>query len=72
MARRRSTNHHELNGGQAVTQTIEAPAINLDDLRKAIQDEYALVADEPEHGFHFLVGRPLAHLRRSGSRRWPR
>jgi SAM-dependent methyltransferase len=41
---------------------IEVPAIVLDNLRKAIQDEYALVADEPEHGFHFLVGRPLAQL----------
>jgi arsenite methyltransferase len=41
-------------------QTIEKAAIDLDDLRRAIQDEYALVAQEPEHGFHFLVGRPLA------------
>jgi SAM-dependent methyltransferase len=45
-----------------MTQTIEPPAIDLDELRKAVQDEYALVADQPEHGFHFLVGRPLAHL----------
>jgi len=44
------------------TQTIEPPGIDLDSLRQAIQDEYALVADEPEHGFHFLVGRPLAQL----------
>jgi hypothetical protein len=42
--------------------TIAAPAVDLDDLRRAIQDEYALVAREPEHGFHFLVGRPLATL----------
>src|SRR5205814_1034160 len=40
----------------------EAPAVDLDSLRQAIQDEYKLVADEPEHGFHFLVGRPLAQL----------
>src|SRR6266536_1680012 len=45
-----------------MTQMIQPPAIDLNDLRKAIQDEYALVADEPEHGFHFLVGRPLAQL----------
>src|SRR5215471_14856102 len=45
-----------------MTQTIQAQAIDLDELRKAIQDEYALVAEQPEHGFHFLVGRPLAHL----------
>src|SRR5437867_3058164 len=45
-----------------MTQTIATPAVDLDDLRRAIQDEYALVAMEPEHGFHFLVGRPLARL----------
>jgi SAM-dependent methyltransferase len=45
-----------------MTRTIEPPAIDLDNLRKAIQDEYALVAEQPEHGFHFLVGRPLAQL----------
>lgn len=45
-----------------MVQTIETPAIDLDSLRQAIQDEYALVAKEPEHGFHFLVGRPLAQL----------
>src|SRR5215207_2422858 len=43
-------------------QTIEPPAIDLEVLRQAIQDEYALVADDPEHGFHFLVGRPLAQV----------
>jgi len=45
-----------------MTQTIGIPAIDLEALRQAIQDEYALVADQPEHGFHFLVGRPLAQL----------
>jgi len=45
-----------------MTQAIQPPAIDLDQLRKAIQDEYALVADQPEHGFHFLVGRPLTQL----------
>jgi arsenite methyltransferase len=45
-----------------MVQTIAPPAIDLEILRQAIQDEYALVADEPEHGFHFLVGRPLAQL----------
>jgi SAM-dependent methyltransferase len=34
----------------------------LKHLRRAIQEEYAVVAQEPEHGFHFLVGRPLARL----------
>jgi arsenite methyltransferase len=36
--------------------------VDLDVLRRAIQDEYAVVAQEPEHGFHFFVGRPLARL----------
>lgn len=43
-------------------QVTETPAVDLDNLRQAIQDEYALVANEPEHGFHFLVGIPLAQL----------
>lgn len=34
----------------------------LEQLRKAIQDEYALVAEEPAHGFHFHTGRPLARI----------
>jgi SAM-dependent methyltransferase len=45
-----------------MTQTIHPPSFDLDELRQAIQDEYAPVADRPEHGFHFLVGRPLAEL----------
>ena len=45
-----------------MTHTVETPAVDLDSLRRAIQEEYAVVAQEPEHGFHFLVGRPLARL----------
>jgi arsenite methyltransferase len=42
---------------------MPAPAnVDIDSLRKAIQDEYALVAEHPDRGFHFLVGRPLANL----------
>ena len=44
-----------------MAQAIETPAIDLDRLRQVILDEYALVADEPQHR-HFLVGRPLALL----------
>jgi arsenite methyltransferase len=36
--------------------------LNLEDLRTAIQDEYACVAREPQRGFHFHTGRPLALL----------
>jgi arsenite methyltransferase len=45
-----------------MTQTLVTPPVDLDVLRQAIQDEYAFVAQEPEHGFHFFVGRPLARL----------
>src|SRR5258708_2372666 len=49
-------------GAASMTQTLVTPAVDLDVLRRAIQDEYAVVAQEPEHGFHFFVGRPLARL----------
>lgn len=38
------------------------PALDTDQLRQAIQDEYAVVARSPQQGFHFHTGRPLAHL----------
>jgi SAM-dependent methyltransferase len=43
-----------------MVRTIEPPTVDLENLRRAIQAEYALVAENPEHGFHFLVGYPLA------------
>jgi SAM-dependent methyltransferase len=36
--------------------------LDIDGLRHAIQEEYAVVATEPERGFHFHTGRPLARL----------
>jgi SAM-dependent methyltransferase len=36
--------------------------LDRDELRRAIRDEYALVATEPARGFHFHTGRPLAAL----------
>lgn len=36
--------------------------LDVDQLRQAIQDEYAVVANEPGHGFHFHTGRPLARI----------
>jgi arsenite methyltransferase len=36
--------------------------LNLNELRTAIQEEYACVANTPDRGFHFHTGRPLAHL----------
>ena len=36
--------------------------LDVDGLRQAIQDEYALVANEPERDFHFHTGRRLAAI----------
>ena len=45
-----------------MTHVIETPEVDLQQLRQAIQAEYALVAREPDRGFHFHTGRPLAAL----------
>jgi arsenite methyltransferase len=47
---------------QDLTKAPTVPDVNLNDLRQAIQDEYKIVAEDPEHGFHFHTGRPLAAL----------
>lgn len=49
-----------LAGGSKMSEVIEDLGIKLEELRAAIQDEYAQVALEPERGFHFHTGRPLA------------
>src|SRR5438067_11833853 len=36
--------------GEHMAQTLETPAVDLEVLRQAIRDEYAVVADDPEHG----------------------
>ena len=36
------------------------PVVDREQLRAAIREEYALVAKDPGHGFHFHTGRPLA------------
>lgn len=38
------------------------PDLDLKSLRRAIQNEYQLVAENPDHGFHFHTGRPLARM----------
>lgn len=43
-----------------VSRAIEG--LDVDQLREAIRTEYALVASEPEHGFHFHTGRRLAGI----------
>jgi arsenite methyltransferase len=44
------------------TVTFEQPDLDLEALRRAIQLEYAEVAEHPELGFHFHTGRGLAAL----------
>jgi len=41
---------------------LEEQELNVDVLRQAIQEEYAEVAANPEKGFHFHTGRPLARM----------
>lgn len=36
--------------------------LDVSELRRAIQEEYALVASEPDRGFHFHTGRRLAGI----------
>jgi arsenite methyltransferase len=40
----------------------EQPALDVESLREAIREEYAEVASDPENGFHFHTGRPLARM----------
>jgi SAM-dependent methyltransferase len=44
---------------------MEEPAktlVDVQELRSAIQNEYEAVASDPERGYHFHTGRPLARL----------
>src|SRR5512145_3156883 len=45
-----------------VTTANHTLSIDLESLRFAIQKEYEGVALEPQRGFHFHTGRPLARL----------
>src|SRR5581483_7565768 len=42
--------------------TVQELGLNLDALRVAIQEEYGAVALNPQQGFHFHTGRPLAQM----------
>lgn len=45
-----------------MTETLDPPAVDIDELRASIRAEYAAVAAEPDRGFHFHTGYPLAAL----------
>jgi SAM-dependent methyltransferase len=41
---------------------IQGLNVNLDELRTSIREEYSVVANNPERGFHFHTGRKLASI----------
>jgi arsenite methyltransferase len=45
-----------------MTETLDPPAVDLDQLRASIRAEYAAVAAEPDRGFHFHTGYRLAAI----------
>jgi tRNA/tmRNA/rRNA uracil-C5-methylase (TrmA/RlmC/RlmD family) len=45
-----------------VLQAVHSQAIDTETLRQAIQEEYQVVEENPDHGFHFHTGRPLTKM----------
>lgn len=45
-----------------MTSTVFATTVNVNALRRQVQAKYTEVANEPEKGFHFHTGRPLAEM----------
>jgi arsenite methyltransferase len=45
-----------------MSQVIPDLDIDVETLRDAIKEEHQLVAEEPNRGFHFHTGRPLARI----------
>ena len=45
-----------------MTEKIATPDVDISYLRAAVQKEYAVVAENPNKGFHFHTGRPLAKI----------
>jgi SAM-dependent methyltransferase len=56
-------NAHQREAARQVAHVARAiDGLDVEALREAIRAEYATVAAEPERGFHFHTGRPLARL----------
>lgn len=51
-----------MNEFSTVNKAIPVPDLDLKDLRRAIKEEYEIVAEDPDRGFHFHTGRPLARI----------
>jgi len=47
-----------------IKNAIGELGVSRDELRSAIQEEYSAVAQNPEQGFHFHTGYPLAEILR--------
>jgi len=45
-----------------MTETLDPPVVDLNELRASIRAEYAAVAAEPDRGFHFHTGYRLAAI----------
>lgn len=45
-----------------MTQQVRERVLDIEQLRQAIRTEYEEVAHEPDRGFHFHTGRPLADM----------
>lgn len=45
-----------------MTQPSASPNVSVEALREAISEEYRIVAEDPNHGFHFHTGRPLTRI----------
>ncbi len=45
-----------------MSQAIRVPDVDVESLRNEIRSEYAEVAADPQRGFHFHTGRPLAKM----------
>ncbi|MEE9189957.1 MAG: methyltransferase domain-containing protein [Candidatus Neomarinimicrobiota bacterium] len=45
-----------------MTNQRREDSLDVNQLRQAIQEEYAVVAQNPEQGFHFHTGRPLTQI----------
>ncbi|MEE9131915.1 MAG: methyltransferase domain-containing protein [Gemmatimonadota bacterium] len=45
-----------------MSQAIKVPDVDVESLRDEVRSEYAEVAANPQRGFHFHTGRPLAKM----------
>jgi SAM-dependent methyltransferase len=45
-----------------MTETLDQPTVDIEALRASIRAEYAVVASEPDRGFHFHTGYRLAAI----------